>query len=64
MTDEKNMTAGSPYAPWDLRRLPNFDFSEYLRAVEKPDGKGQTAEMTLEWTKGGSGWPARTAGWC
>ena len=51
MTDEKNMTAGSPYAPWDLRRLPNFDFSEYLRAVEKPDGKGQTAEMTLEGTK-------------
>lgn len=51
MTDEKNMTTGSPYAPWDLRRLPNFDFSEYLRAVEKPDGKGQTAEMTLEGTK-------------
>lgn len=51
MTDEKNMTTGSPYAPWDLRRLPNFDFSEYLRKVEKPDGKGQTAEMTLEGTK-------------
>lgn len=51
MTDEKNTTAGSPYAPWDLRRLPNFDFSEYLRKVEKPDGKGQTVEMTLEGTK-------------
>ena len=51
MTDEKNMTTGSPYAPWDLRRLPNFDFSEYLRKVEKPDGKGQTVEMTLEGTK-------------
>ncbi len=51
MTDEKNMTTGSPYAPWDLRRLPNFDFSEYLRIVEEPDGKGQTAEMTLEGTK-------------
>lgn len=51
MTDEKNMTTGSPYAPWDLRKLPNFDFSEYLRKVEKPDGKGQTAEMTLEGTK-------------
>lgn len=51
MTDEKNTTAGSPYAPWDLRRLPNFDFSEYLRKVEKPDGKGQTVEMTLERTK-------------
>lgn len=51
MTDEKNTTTGSPYAPWDLRRLPNFDFSEYLRKVEKPDGKSQTAEMTLEGTK-------------
>ena len=51
MTDEKNTTTGSPYAPWDLRRLPNFDFSEYLRKVEKPDGKGQTAEMSLEGTK-------------
>lgn len=51
MTDEKNTTTGSPYAPWDLRRLPNFDFSEYLRKVEKPDGKGQTVEMTLESTK-------------
>lgn len=51
MTDEKNTTTGNPYAPWDLRRLPNFDFSEYLRKVEKPDGKGQTADMTLEGTK-------------
>lgn len=51
MTYEKNTTTGSPYAPWDLRRLPNFDFSEYLRKVEKPDGKGQTVEMTLEGTK-------------
>lgn len=51
MSDEKNMMTGSPYAPWDLRRLPGFDFSEYLRVVEKPDGKGQTAEMTLEGTK-------------
>lgn len=51
MTDEKNTTTGSPYAPWDLRRLPNFDFSEYLRKVEKSDGKGQTVEMTLEGTK-------------
>ena len=51
MTDEKNMTASSPYAPWDLRRLPNFDFSEYLCVMEKPDGKGQTTEMTLEGTK-------------
>ena len=51
MTDEKNMTTASPYAPWDLRRLPSFDFSEYLRVVEKPDGKGQTAEMSLEGTK-------------
>ena len=51
MTDEKNMTAGGPYAPWDLRRLPNFDFSEFLRKVEKPDGKGQTVEMSLEGTK-------------
>ena len=48
MTDEKNMTTGSPYAPWDLRRLPNFDFSEFLCKVEKPNGKGQTVEMTLE----------------
>ncbi len=51
MTNEKNMTVGSPYAPWDLRRLPSFDFSEFLRKVEKPDGKGQTAELTLEGTK-------------
>ena len=51
MTDEKNMATDSHYAPWDLRRLPNFDFSEYLHKIEKPDGKGQTAEMTLEGTK-------------
>ena len=51
MTDYKNKTTRSPYAPWDLRRLPNFDFSEYLRKMEKPDGKGQTVEMTLEGTK-------------
>lgn len=51
MTDEKNMTTGSPYAPWDLRRLPNFDFSEFLCKVEKPGGKGQTVEMSLEGTK-------------
>lgn len=51
MANEKNTTAGNPYAPWDLRRLPNFDFSEFLRKVEKPDGKGQTVEMSLEGTK-------------
>ena len=51
MTDEKNTTTGSPYAPWDLRRLPNFDFSEFLCKVEKPGGKGQTVEMSLEGTK-------------
>lgn len=51
MTDEKTMTTGSPYAPWDLRRLPNFDFSEFLCKVEKPGGKGQTVEMSLEGTK-------------
>ena len=51
MTDEKNTTTGNLYAPWDLRRLPGFDFSEFLRKVEKPDGKGQTVEMTLEGTK-------------
>lgn len=51
MTDEKNMATDSHYVPWDLRRLPNFDFSEYLHKIEKPDGKGQTAEKTLEGTK-------------
>lgn len=51
MTNGKNITAGSPYAPWDLRRLPNFDFSEFLRKMEKPDGKGQTVEMSLDGTK-------------
>lgn len=51
MNNKKNTAAGEAYAPWDLRRLPGFDFTKFTRAADKKDGPGQTLEMTLEGRK-------------
>lgn len=48
MTDEKNMTAHA--IPWDLRRLPNFNYMEFTHVQDTGNGK-QDLFMSLEGQK-------------
>ena len=37
MTDEKNTAVGS--IPWDLGRLPDFDYVKFGQVVDKENGR-------------------------
>lgn len=49
MANEKNMAASAAYAPWDLRKIPDFDLMEFVRTVEQAGKK--TLLLSLEGKK-------------
>ena len=48
MTDEKNVMARA--IPWDLHRLPDFDYSKFIRVADTGDGKKDVV-MSMEGRK-------------
>ncbi len=48
MNNEKNMAV---HIPWDLNKIPSFDFMKFTQVVNQADGKGQTLKMSLEGKK-------------
>ncbi len=48
MNNEKSMAV---HIPWDLNKIPSFDFMKFTQVVEQAEGRGQTLKMSLEGKK-------------